>query len=126
MASHAGVASSPWSQGQVTFMVANLDRAWDFYTETLGLAPGDRWGDDYAVVKAPGMEIGFHPGREHGIISDGFTLSLGTGDIDGAVATLRERGVGLGDIEDDAAGRSINFHDPGGNPIHVREDWNKD
>jgi len=44
----------------VTVMVSNLDRAIQFYTESLGLTLKNRYGAHWADIEGPGIVIGLH------------------------------------------------------------------
>jgi len=54
-------ANPLYSESQVTLMVPDMDAAVRFYTETLGLHLKARYGNEFAVVEAPGLTIGLHP-----------------------------------------------------------------
>ena len=45
----------------ITVMVADMDNAVRFYTETLGLKLEHRYENHYAEIEAPGLRIGLHP-----------------------------------------------------------------
>jgi catechol 2,3-dioxygenase-like lactoylglutathione lyase family enzyme len=54
-----------FEQCNVTLMVADMDRAVDFYAQVLKLPLRERFGSDWAEVQAPRVTIGLHPQGEH-------------------------------------------------------------
>lgn len=115
--------------GNATIYVSDMDRAVEFYTNTLGLKLQFRAGNHWAQVDAGnGMQIGLHPSGpqsppagKSGSISVGFTINQ---PLDQVVATLKSRGVAFrGPIMDDAKGgiRLAFFGDPDGNDLYLAE-----
>ncbi|HWD09855.1 MAG TPA: VOC family protein [Actinomycetota bacterium] len=118
--------------GNATVMVTEMDRAVDFYVDTLGLVLAFRAGGDWAMIAAgEGLTIGLHssahggpePGTVGGI-SIGFSVSP---PIEAAVETLEGRGVqfaparGGGVISDQGFVKLAFFADPDGNPLYLAE-----
>jgi catechol 2,3-dioxygenase-like lactoylglutathione lyase family enzyme len=111
-----------------TVYVSDMDRAVDFYTNTLGLPLAGRWGDDYAAIDlGRGAAIGLHPARSphspkpgsRGSIQIGFEV---TKSLDDVVNDLRSRGVIFrGPIVDDVQVRLAFFGDPDGNDLYLIE-----
>jgi catechol 2,3-dioxygenase-like lactoylglutathione lyase family enzyme len=114
-----------FQQCNVTIMVADMERAIQFYTQALGLPLGFRAGDEWAQVEAPGLTIGLHPAREPAVAaSTDARMSLGFGvqNLAAAIEELRQRGVGLPDVRDEAGrDRIVNFADPDGTPLYLIE-----
>jgi catechol 2,3-dioxygenase-like lactoylglutathione lyase family enzyme len=111
--------------GLATIYVSDFERAFRFYTETLGLEPVHRAGDFWAQVKAPGgFEIGIHPegtgpraAGSSGSINVGFLVEE---PLEDAVETLRARGAEFrGAIMEDDPVRIANFGDPDGNDLYL-------
>lgn len=115
--------------------VADVDRAIDFYVETLGFAkdvdvkPAD--GIRVVQVTPPGSacSIGFGSGLdvyrgEPGTVRG---LHLIVEDLDAARAHLLERGVEVGEVHDFGGGvRGASFADPDGNSYELQEmAWRK-
>src|SRR5579885_3119299 len=50
-----------FKKAYVTVMVADLDKAVDFYTNVLGLYEDLRFGDSWAEMVAEGLTVGLHP-----------------------------------------------------------------
>ena len=112
-------------EGNVTVMVANMNRSIQFYTEALGLKLKYRHGDDWAEVEAPGLTIGLHlagkvgpqPGKSESL-SIGFTVEK----IDAAIGTLKKKGVTFSPHRvDEGPVLLAFFSDPDGNPLYLCE-----
>lgn len=111
--------------GITTVYVSDMDRALDFYTETLGLELDHRGGPSWAVVRAPdGSRVGLHDamGGEVGVAGSttlGFRVEGALGDV---VEELVSRGVEfVGDITEDTAVPLAYFEDPDGNQMYLVE-----
>jgi predicted enzyme related to lactoylglutathione lyase len=106
----------------VTFKVADLDRACDFYEKKLGLKVAYR--DDaakWAEIDGGALHLGLQQAEDAGGGRNPF-LSFSAEDLDATVATLRERGVELvGDIVTSDVGRTITVKDPDGNQFELFE-----
>jgi len=116
-------ADALYSEGQVTLMVPNMDEAVRFYTETLGLRLKTRYGDEFAVVEAPGLTIGLHP-LPTAQSQQTHAMSIGLG-VEGLEATMKElsaRGLRfIGPIREDPPIRIAYFAGPGGTPLYLCE-----
>lgn len=119
--------------GLPTVFVSDLDRAIRFFTETLGLTLEQRFGNDWASVKAlNGLSIGLHPASKaspagrNGSITIGFNLD---GPIEKAVDGLKKQGVKFTkEIFQDGSSRIAYFADPDGNEFYIIElqaEWQK-
>ncbi|MFQ5742830.1 MAG: VOC family protein [Acidobacteriota bacterium] len=120
--------------GMATIYVSDMDRAVDFYSQTLGLRILFRAQGHFASIDAGnGLVLGLHPVSEHspqagksGSISVGFNV---TEPIDEVVASLKERGVRFrGPVQADAEGeiQLAFFGDPDDNDLYLCEassDW---
>ena len=113
--------------GVVTIYVSDMDRAVQFYTEALGFALKERYGNHWASIDGgPGLTIGLHPataevpaGRQ-GSIALGLYLSQ---PIAEAVKTLTSRGIAFTGpvINDDGILSLAFFTDPDGNSLYLAE-----
>ena len=114
--------------GNATLFVSDMDRAVEFYTQTLGLKLRRRFGNHWAEVEAgPDLVIGLHPASEKSPAPPGTTGSVQIGlsvdePLETVIAKLHERGVTTGPvIVDDDAGRFASLADPDGNTHYLWE-----
>lgn len=112
--------------GNVTVFISNMDRAVRFYTETMALRLGERYGDHWATVQAGnGFTIGLHPPSAK-YPSPGtkgaMTIGLEVDEpVESLMKTLTEKGVRTGGIEQGEGGRFLHLEDPDGNEIYLWE-----
>jgi predicted enzyme related to lactoylglutathione lyase len=110
-----------------------MDRAIRFFTEILGLTLEQRFGNDWASVKAPsGLNIGLHPASEEspagrrGSITIGFNVDE---PIDSVVDRMKKKGVKFTrEIFEEGFSRAAHFADPDGNEFYIielRAEWQK-
>ncbi len=106
----------------VTIVVSDMGRAIDFYTGRLGLKLKTRYGDEFAVVEAPGVTIGLHPAASQGAKAGSLSIGLGVDDVEAGRRELEERGVAFtGDIVSDPPMRFAFFKDPDGVELYLAE-----
>jgi len=113
--------------GVVTIYVSDMDRAVQFYTQALGFALKERYGNHWASIDGgPGLTIGLHPataevpaGRQ-GSIALGLYLSQ---PIAETIKTLTSRGIAFTGpvINDDGMLSLAFFTDPDGNSLYLAE-----
>ena len=105
----------------VTIHVASVQRSIDFYTSKLGLKLKTRYGDEFAVVEAPGVMIGLHPATDSapaGALSIGF----GVDNVEEGRTQLQGRGVTTdGNIVVDPPMRFVFLKDPDGVQLYLAE-----
>ena len=118
--------------GSPTIYISDMDRAVQFYTDTLGLKIAYRAGNHFCMIDAGGgLMIGLHPAGPRsprpgakGSISVGLNVAR---PIEQVVAELRERGVkfdtsrSASGINDDGAVKLADFADPDGNALYLCE-----
>ncbi len=114
------------SGGLVTVFVYDMDKAARFYTETLGLKLGSRFGNEWASVDAgKDLTIGLHPASRDSAAGEKGSIMIGlqlTESIQEAVSALREKGVHfLGPVIDDEYLWVAHCEDPDGNALYVYE-----
>jgi catechol 2,3-dioxygenase-like lactoylglutathione lyase family enzyme len=116
-------ANALYSESQVTLMVPDMDAAVRFYTETLGLHLKTRYGNEFAVVEAPGLTIGLHP-LPTAQSPQGHSMSIGLGveSLEATMQKLAARGLRfIGPIREDPPIRIAYFAGPGGTPLYLCE-----
>ena len=105
----------------VTIHVADMQRSIDFYTTKLGLEVKSRYGDEFAVIEAPGVAIGLHPATGSapaGAVSIGF----GVDDVEEGLKQLQGRGITTdGNIISDPPMRFVFLKDPDGVQLYLAE-----
>ena len=113
--------------GNATIYVSDMQRAVDFYHETLELPLVFRAGDHWAELDAgDGLHLGLHPASARGPAPGnpgGITVGLAVDEpIAGVVETLRNRGVIVdGPVVDEGGLALAFFTDPDGNPLYLAE-----
>ncbi len=103
--------------------VNDMQRALDFYGDTLGLKVKENHGE-WAEVDADGLTIGLNARRSEQPGADGGAVIAfrPQGSIDEVVESLAGQGVEFaGGITDHDWGRIAAFHDPDGNVLELYE-----
>jgi catechol 2,3-dioxygenase-like lactoylglutathione lyase family enzyme len=111
----------------ITFTVADLHRAVDFYQDALGLQLKYQFST-YAGLDCGGVEIGLVPGRTDAVQEGGPCVDFLVSDVDEAYRVLSEKGVRfLKEPHDTLWGSRIAlFSDPDGHVLQVVQiDWPK-
>ena len=104
----------------VVFKVSDINRSCDFFEKSLGLKIAYR-EENWAEVDLDSIHLGLHQTEPAGGARNPF-LSLLVDDLNGTVATLKERGVQFnGDIKDEPFGKLITVNDPDGNQFDLFE-----
>ncbi len=101
--------------------VTDIDRAVGFYRDTLGLEEHARQGE-WAELEANGLRIGLNARESESTEGQGGAVLAfqPEGDLEDAVAELRERGVEFaGAIAEHPWGRIASFRDPDGNDLQL-------
>jgi len=104
-----------------------MDRAVQFYTETMGLRLAERHGDYWATVQAGnGFTVGLHPASpKYPAPGTKGAMMIGI-EVDEPVAEIRQtlggKGVRiLSGIEEGPGGKFLHLEDPDGNEIYLWE-----
>jgi len=109
----------------VTLMVADMDDAVRFYTETLGLDLTFRSGDHWAMVKGPGLTIALHPKGEHRAAPDidrgpGVSIGFEVADLGEARGRLEAKGIDFESANDEFV-KLAYFNDPDGTTLYLMQ-----
>jgi catechol 2,3-dioxygenase-like lactoylglutathione lyase family enzyme len=113
--------------GNATIYVSDMQRAVEFYHETLELALVFRAGDEWVELDAGGgFRVGLHPASARGPAPgtpSGITVGLAVDEpIVEVVEKLTNRGVVVrGPVRDDGGLMLAFFADPDGNPLYLAE-----
>jgi catechol 2,3-dioxygenase-like lactoylglutathione lyase family enzyme len=104
--------------------IADIERAVDFYENSLGLEVVKRDGP-WAEVDANGVTIGLNGREPEGTQAEGgpvLTFRHGEGSLEGAVEELKSRGVEFpAEISEHSWGRVATFKDSEGNDLQLYE-----
>jgi len=104
----------------VTVMVTDMDTAIKFYTDTLGLKLKNRFGDHWADIEGPGIDIGLHPTDKDINRADNLQIGLKVPDLDQAIIELEQKGVQF-KIKNDDQVRLAFFTDPDNNTLYLAQ-----
>lgn len=114
--------------GNATVFVSDFERALQFYTEVLGFSLRFRAENFWAEVQiGDSLVIGIHPASENaaapgtvGAIHIGLNVDE---PLAGVIEKLTARGVKFDGpmVEDEGAGKFVNFRDPDGNRLYLWE-----
>jgi catechol 2,3-dioxygenase-like lactoylglutathione lyase family enzyme len=114
----------------VRYLVADVQKAIDFYTGMLGFELGEKWGSAFATVSKDDLTVWMSGPETSAAIAmpDGRVpepggwnrLVLEVDGLDELVETLRSAGtVFRNEIVEGPGGRQILIDDPSGNPIEL-------
>jgi catechol 2,3-dioxygenase-like lactoylglutathione lyase family enzyme len=112
-----------FNQSMVTIIVRDMDRSLDFYTGHLGLQLRSRYGNEFAIVDAPGVTIALHPesGGRRSTAGD-LSIGLGVDSVDAGMKALAKRGIEfVEDVVVDSPMRFAFFKDPDGVELYLAE-----
>lgn len=114
-----------YKSGSVTIIVDDLNKAEQFYVETLGLKVQHRIEGHLVQLEAPELSIGLIHPREgqdsHSGKSGNIQIALEVQHIDSTIETLKSRGVEFQSMQNEGATSIANFNDPEGNPLYLIE-----
>jgi catechol 2,3-dioxygenase-like lactoylglutathione lyase family enzyme len=104
-----------------------MERSIDFYTKRLGLPLKTRYGNEFAIVEAPGVAIALHPASNNTSAREGsLSIGLGVDSVEHSMKELAQRGIAFaGDIVADPPMRFAFFKDPDGVELYLaeRSEW---
>ena len=108
----------------VTIYVKNMDHSISFY-QSLGFTVKNRWGNDYAQLAAPGIEIGLHPGNEKRLKGNSGNVSIGfvTDNLEETKSSLKDLSVEIAEASEEG-GQFLLFTDPDGTALYfIKPNW---
>jgi len=112
-----------FKSGNVTVMVGDLQRAKQFYVETLGLKLQHETEGHFALIEAPGLTIGLlHLAGEPGVQpgkSGSMSIGFEVENLETAIETLQSRGVEFHDAVEGQEAQVVHFNDPDGNTLYL-------
>lgn len=105
---------------RINVMVSNLDRAVQFYCDTLGLELIQRYGYHYAEIQAPDLVIGLHPSLEEVIPGNSMSIGFGVRHFDQTIEDLGTKGIYFR-VQEDGGVRLAHFKDVDNNDLFLAE-----
>ena len=108
----------------VAYSVTDVPRAVAFYRDTIGLTPGDAWGDQWVEFNVGATAFGVGNGESIGIAPGSqFSAAFEVDDVASMQTKLKEAGVEVGDVQDSPVCFSCFVTDPDGNrfALHQRK-----
>jgi catechol 2,3-dioxygenase-like lactoylglutathione lyase family enzyme len=111
-------------ESNITINVKDLENSISFY-ESLGLTLLNRWGNDYAQLKAPGIVIGLHPTSPAHLKGNSGNTSIGftTDDFEEAKSLLKKLSIKTTDRQEEG-GQFLHFDDPDGTSLYfIKPKW---
>ena len=108
----------------VTVNVRDIDKSISFY-QSLGFVIKNRWGNYYAQITAPGIEIGLHPTSKENQKADSGNVSIGfiTDDIDETKSSLEKLSIKVNERSEEG-GQFLHFTDPDGTALYfIKPKW---
>ena len=116
-----------FNQSMVTIIVRDMERSIEFYTSRLGLPLRSRYGNEFAIVEAPGVTIALHPASSGERAAGGkLSIGLGVDSVDAGIKELAKRGIEFADdVVVDSPMRFAFFRDPDGVELYLaeRSEW---
>ncbi len=103
----------------VFYQVCSMDRAIEFYEQTLGLTLARREGNDWAEFEAGGVNFALSGELAVQPQGGGATVVFTCDDLDGLRGELSSKGVRMGQIQDMGGARMLDVFDPDGNQVVV-------
>jgi predicted enzyme related to lactoylglutathione lyase len=105
----------------VAYAVSDMDRARRFYTDVIGLTPGDSFGERFGEFDLGNATFAIDadpPGIVPGTCSG---ISFEVADVVGARARLAQRGVDITDVMESPVCRFAFATDPDGNSFQIHQ-----
>ena len=108
----------------VAYSVKDVPRAVAFYRDTIGLTPGDSWGDQWVEFNVGTTAFGVGNGATLGIEpGSAFAAAFEVDDVAAMQQRLKEAGVEASDVNESPACWTCFVTDPDGNrfALHQRK-----
>ena len=108
----------------VAYSVTDVPRAVAFYRDTIGLEPGDSWGDQWVEFNVGSTAFGVGNGESLGIKpGSSFSAAFEVDDVAAMQRKLKDAGVEVGDVNESPVCWTCFVTDPEGNrfALHQRK-----
>ena len=111
-------------QANVTVNIKDMDQSISFY-EAIGLTVKNRWGNYYAQLTAPGIDIGLHPTGNGNLAGNSGNVSIGftTDNFDETKTFLQQLSIPVTERSEEG-GQFLHFNDPDGTALYfIKPKW---
>jgi catechol 2,3-dioxygenase-like lactoylglutathione lyase family enzyme len=108
----------------VTVNVKDIDKSVSFY-QSIGFEIKNRWGNYYAQIIAPGIEIGLHPTSNDNLKGNSGNVSIGftTKNIEETKSSLEQLSIAVTERSEEG-GQFLLFTDPDGTALYfIKPKW---
>jgi catechol 2,3-dioxygenase-like lactoylglutathione lyase family enzyme len=108
----------------VTVNVKDMDKSVSFY-QSIGFEVKNRWGNYYAQISAPGIEIGLHPTSNENLKGNSGNVSIGftTMNIEETKSSLEKLSLTITERSEEG-GQFLHFTDPDGTALYfIKSKW---
>ena len=106
----------------VAYSVKDVPRAVAFYRDTIGLAPGDSWGDQWVEFNVGTTVFGVGNGETLGIEpGSSFSAAFEVDDVAAMQRRLKEAGVDAGEVNESPVCWTCFVTDPDGNKFALHQ-----
>lgn len=105
-------------EANITINVQDIEKSVAFYT-SIGFTAKKRWAANYALLTAPGIEIGLHQSIDTNSLKSSGNTSIGfiVGDYEEAVTYLKDLSIDF-HTEEEKNGKFLYFNDPDGTALY--------
>ncbi|HMD00310.1 MAG TPA: VOC family protein [Ferruginibacter sp.] len=109
-------------QTNVTVNIKDMDKSISFY-QSLGFSVKNRWGNFYAQISAPGIDIGLHPSSQLAGNSGNVSIGFTTDDLDETRQALQQLSITVNERSEEG-GQFLHFNDPDGTSLYfIKPKW---
>ncbi|MFI5130900.1 MAG: VOC family protein [Chitinophagales bacterium] len=111
-------------QANLTVNIKDMDQSISFY-QSIGLTVKNRWGNYYAQLTAPGIDIGLHPAGNGSLSGNSGNVSIGftTDNFDETKSALEQLSIPVTERSEEG-GQFLHFNDPDGTALYfIKPKW---
>ena len=106
----------------IAYSVSDVPRAVAFYRDTIGLTPGDAWGDQWIEFNVGATTFGVGNGETLGIEpGKSFSVAFEVDDVSAMQSRLKAADVEVGDLNESPVCWTCFVTDPDGNKFALHQ-----